>query len=266
MFRRDVDVYSGPMWRVLRMAILLLVLVLVGGGTVLDRWRTTDWDSPLRVGIFPIDADGRRVTSDYVDALGIERFADIEEFFHREARGFGLAIERPVDLTLYPAIDEEPPLIEPGAGPLATMLWSLKLRWYNWRIASDSGEQIRLYVLYHDPTITQSVPHSLGLQKGLVGVVYAYATRQMDGQNNIVIAHELLHTLGATDKYDLETNLPTFPDGHGDPQAEPLYPQDAAELMAGRRLLSEDEAEMPASLEGVVIGATTAAEINWVER
>ena len=78
MFRQDVGDYSGAMWRVLRMAILLLVLVLVGGGTILDRWRTTDWDSPLRIGIFPINADGRRVTSDYVDALRTERFADIE--------------------------------------------------------------------------------------------------------------------------------------------------------------------------------------------
>ena len=144
MFRQDVDDYSGAMWRVLRMAILLLVLVLVGGGTILDRWRTTDWDSPLRIGIFPINADGRRVTSDYVDALRTERFADIEEFFRREARSFGLVLERPVDLTLYPPTDEEPPLIEPDAGPLATMLWSLKLRWYNWRIASESGEQIRM--------------------------------------------------------------------------------------------------------------------------
>ncbi len=254
------------MWRVLRIAVLMLVLVLVAGGTLLDRWRTTDWDSPLRVGIFPINADGRRATADYVENLDIDQFAAIEEFFHREARRFGVSIDRPVDLTLYPEAVDRPPQIEPGAGPLGTMLWSLKLRWYNWRVGGGSGEQIRIYVMYHDPDITQAVPHSLGLQKGLVGVVYAYAAAHMDGQNSIVIAHELLHTLGATDKYDLDTDLPVFPGGYGDPEAEPRFPQDSAEVMAGRRVVSEDEAEMPLDLDAVVIGDATAAEINWPTR
>ena len=47
----------------------------------------------------------------------------------------------------------------------------------------------------------------------------------MDGGNDMVIAHELLHTLGATDKYDPVNNAPRFPDGYGDPQQMPLYPQ-----------------------------------------
>ena len=78
----------------------------------------------------------------------------------------------------------------------------------------------------------------MGLTKGLIGVVYAFAAPEMNGENNVVIAHELLHTLGATDKYRPADDAPRFPDGYGDPQQVPLYPQRTAELMAGRRMLS----------------------------
>ena len=85
----------------------------------------------------------------------------------------------------------------------------------------------------------------------------------MTACNNIVIAHEFLHTVGATDKDDLANDQPQFPDGYADPQRTPLVPQDQAEIMAGRRMLSETEWEMPDSLRSVVIGPKTALEINW---
>ena len=56
-----------------------------------------------------------------------------------------------------------------------------------------------------------------GLQKGLIGVVNAFASDEQAAQNNVVIAHELLHTVGATDKYDPRTNQPSHPDGYAEP-------------------------------------------------
>jgi len=253
------------MWRALRIAVLLLVLVLAAGTTLLDRIRTTDWDQPLRVGLFPVSADGRRATADYIDGLGEAQFAAIGDFLEREAARYDLGVDRPVDLTLHAPLTEMPPLLSRDANVLARMLWSLRLRWYNWRMGGDSGEQIRLYVLYHDPAVTREVPHSLGLQKGLVGVVYAYALDALDGQNNIVIAHELLHTVGATDKYDVATLQPVYPAGYAEPLREPRYPQSRAELMAGRRMVSASRAEMPLDLDDVVIGTATAAEIRWLD-
>jgi hypothetical protein len=88
----------------------------------------------------------------------------------------------------------------------------------------------------------------------------------MDGQNAIVIAHEVMHTLGATDKYEPRSGLPVFPQGYARPDAEPRYPQPAAEIMAGRRPLSPGSAEMPAGLSAVEVGATTAREIRWTIR
>ena len=86
----------------------------------------------------------------------------------------------------------------------------------------------------------------------------------MNGANDVVIAHELLHTLGASDKYDYGSNAPRFPDGYGDPQQQPLYPQRTAELMAGRRMISATRWEQVYGLEEVVIGPATALEIRWL--
>jgi hypothetical protein len=80
--------------------------------------------------------------------------------------------------------------------------------------------------------------------------------------NNVIIAHELLHTLGATDKYHSGTGQPREPDGLADAARTPLYPQAAAEIMAGRIAMSPDDAVIPQSLHYTVIGAATAAEIG----
>ena len=83
----------------------------------------------------------------------------------------------------------------------------------------------------------------------------------------MVIAHEFLHTLGASDKYDPGHRAPLFPAASGDPDQLPRYPQATAEIMAGRRALSATEFEMPASLaKPVVVGPDTAHEIRWTHR
>jgi hypothetical protein len=57
-----------------------------------------------------------------------------------------------------------------------------------------------------------------------------------------------------------------FPIGFAEPNQQPLYPQDEAEIMAGRRAVSAQDAEMPAALNAVVVGPATAAEIRWTHR
>ena len=122
-----------------------------------------------------------------------------------------------------------------------------------------------MYLVYHDPAQRPRLPHSAGLRDGLLGVVNVFASSAMSGANNVVIAHEFLHTLGATDKYDPANNQPRFPDGYADPEREPLHPQALAEIMAGRIPVSESAAGQPRSLNQVLIGPLTAREINWVQ-
>jgi hypothetical protein len=253
-------------WRNIRILILLLVLLWAAVHTWFEQIGSTGWKQPLWVGIFPVNADGTAAAQSYVDGLDTREFADIEDFMAREAHRYGRPLAEPVHIVLYPQVRQIPPQLERGDGLLGTAWWSLKLRWYAWRNADAHGRappRIRLFVLYHDPSTLQTVPDSHGMQKGLVGVVHTFAQRRMAGTNNIVIVHELLHTLGATDKYDPSTGAPLFPIGFGDPERKPLYPQDTAEIMAGQRALSPQNAQMPEALNAVVVGPATALEIRW---
>ena len=253
-------------WRSLRIAVLLGVLLLVAVTTCEDRLRSTAWRQPLYVSVYPIAADDSPVTRAYLAGLDAGRFEPIDRFFAAEARRYGLGIDDPVKTRLRPELHEGPPKRPPGASLPATMLWSLRLRFWAWRVSGHvkDPEDVRMFVLYHDPALSPSVPHSLGLEKGLIGVVYAFAVPVMDGGNDMVIAHELLHTLGATDKYDPADDAPRFPDGYGDPHQRPLYPQKFAELMAGRRMTTATSWEQPASLDEVLVGPATAREIRWL--
>jgi hypothetical protein len=247
----------------------MLLLLGVLATTWLDRVRTTSWKNTVWVGIFPMNGDGSAVTGRYVDALKVEDFAGIESFFTSEAARYGVSVNRPIHIELYPSATARPPVLEPGSGRLASAWWSLKMRWFARNAADVPGRapsHIRVFVLYHDPAVSERVPHSLGLQKGLIGVVHAYADRQMGGENNIVITHETMHTLGATDKYDLASGEPLYPDGYAQPDRVPRYPQPKAEIMAGQRALSATTREMPEDLPDVVVGRATAAEIGWVRK
>lgn len=251
--------------KTLRIAALLLILALVALTTWQDRYRSTRWREPLFVAIYPIAADESPVTERYIDSLDGAKFKPIDGFFARQAARYHLRTDEPFRSRLRPVLEDRPPQRAASAGLIATAVWSLKLRYWAWRITRHAREpeDVRIFVLYHDPALTPTVPHSLGLTKGLIGVVYAFAVPEMTAENNVVIAHELLHTVGATDKYDLASDEPRFPEGFGDPGQIPLYPQMNAELMAGRRMLARGRWEQVASLDEVVVGAATALEIHW---
>ena len=249
----------------MRIFLLLGLLLVVSVTTCQDRLRSTRWRVPLFVALYPIAADDSPITHAYVGALDAERFRPIDRFFAREAHRYGVSIADPIKTRLRAELNERPPQRPPGAGVLSTALWSLELRYWAWRVSGRVGEpeDIRVFVLFHDPKLSPRVPHSLGLAKGLIGVVYAFADPAMDGANDIVIAHELAHTLGATDKYDPASDAPRYPDGYGDPREIPLYPQQSAELMAGRRMLSATRWVQAENLDEVVVGPATAFEIRW---
>lgn len=254
------------MWKTVRISILLLILGVVALQQYFDRAATHTWKDTLWVGVFPLSADGSPRARDYIADLTQRDFADIETFFKREGRRYAVRAEQPVHIELYPQGSRLPPELPRDAGLMGRMWWSLKMRWYASRASKFPGHtpsRVRIFVLYHDPSTLDTVPDSHGLQKGLVGVVHAFADKSMTGANNMVIAHELLHTAGASDKYDLRSGAPLVPIGLGDREQVPLYPQEHAEIMAGRRALSAQESEMPHSLRGVVVGPETALEIHW---
>jgi hypothetical protein len=256
------------MWRFIRITVLLLILVVVAGQAWLDKHTTTSWQRIVFVGAFPVSADGSAVSRAYIEQLDQGQLDGVTRFITSEAHRYGISLDEPLSLQLYPPLSEAPPVLAPQASVLARVLWSLKLRYYRWRMLSSVARgkpQIALFLLYHDPALASALPHSAGLQRGLTGVVHLFASRGQEAQNRIVIAHELLHTFGATDKYDPDTGLPLYPEGYADPEQSPRFPQEQAELMAGRLPLSATQAVMPEGLANVRIGPLSAREIGWVK-
>jgi hypothetical protein len=255
------------MFKAVRIAALLLILFFVAVNTWLSQSRSTDWNNSLWVKIYPINADGSDESARYIEGLDISTFAGIETFIAREAVRYGKTVNRPLRMELGKPISEQPPAMESDSGVFGVMLWSLKMRWW---ASNTAGEQdsiepdVRIFVRYHRPIGTFTLENSIGLQKGMVGIVNARAGRRQQGSNNVIIAHEFLHTLGATDKYDLRSGLPTPPDGLAEPDRNPLYPQRRAEIMGGRIAIAADDAIIPQSLKYVVIGPLTASEIRLI--
>ena len=217
-------------------------------------------------GMWVINGDGSAVADRYLGTLAAAGFEPIESFFREQSAGYGMAMGKPVEISVAPTVSARPPEPPFGGSRLEIILWSLKLRFWAWRHDDYRGPKpdVRVFVSYFDPATSPRLAHSTGLNKGQIGVVNAFAQNDMDGSNNVVIAHELMHTLGATDRYDLSNNRPLYPDGFADPDAVPLYPQTRAEIMAGRIPVSETQADIPRSMKEVTIGMTTAREINWV--
>jgi hypothetical protein len=219
------------------------------------------------VEVTPINGDGSAQAEEMIRALQVDDFADINAFFEREIARYGVKQSPAIQLTLLPELEQKPPAPSRDGSVLKTVWWSLQLRWW---VYQQSGQllpqlgKIKLFVLYHAPQDGVALEHSLGLQKGLIGVVHAFADPRQTRQNNIVIAHELLHTLGATDKYDAE-GRPVYPQGYADPDLAQMMPRHQAEIMAGRLVNAAGRVVMPPGLEQCVIGAMTAHEINLDE-
>lgn len=253
------------MFKAIRIGILLLILFFVATSTWLRAARSTDWNNSLYLKVYPINADGSPSVDRYIERLTVDDFTGVESFIAREVERYGKPLQRPLRVELGRQVFRQPPAINGSSNVLDVMLWSLKLRWW----ASEIGDtqdsispDVRIFVRYHEPQDTPILENSVGLQKGMIGIVNGYAGRKHRGTNNVIIAHEFLHTLGATDKYSPIDGHPIAPHGLAEPDRVPLYPQRKAEIMGGRIATAEGDSIVPASLKYAVIGSLTAEEIR----
>lgn len=249
------------LWKSLRILILLLILFGVAANEYLNKQRGMDWSRSMSLVIYPQNADGDSRTQQYIDQLNADDFDDIRQFLVREAARYGQSKERYMHIALSKGLLEAPPEPPKDRSPWKVALWSLSFRWFAWWKDNHKGlaPDVQMFVRYYHPDNLQRLPHSLGMQKGRIGAVHAFSHKKQAGQNNMVIAHELLHTLGATDKYDSSNNEPIFPVGYAEPERGI---QRYTEIMAGRKPMKGRSAVMPKSLSTVQMGEQTAAEVG----
>ena len=222
------------------------------------------WLRPLEVAIYPINGDGSDETAAYIVALSESQFEEIGTFIVEQATHHRLQPLPGFHIRLKHEIQALPPQPPQERSALAAIAWSLKMRYFAFHHTPfwENLGRIRFFVVFHQGEEGKPLQHSYGLHKGLVGAVHVFADKRQSRQNNVIIAHELFHALGATDKYDA-AGRPIYPDGFPDPGEGERYPQHVAEIMAGRIAIRPDRAVIPLSLDDCAVGPKTAYEINW---
>jgi hypothetical protein len=150
-----------------------------------------------------------------------------------------------------------------GLGRYAAEFW-----WYRRQVNTSAGLAAVSYdaVIYAflRPPLNRRRQSIEGLSQngGWFGSVEVEFSQQMVDFALFVVAHELLHTLGATDKYD-STGKTLIPAGLAEPFLVPLFPQRKAEIMARNRVLSPGRERPPDTLDELGVGPVTAGELSW---
>lgn len=255
-----------------RVSVLLFVLFVVVLYAIRDfrsRRERTTWERSLEVGVVLVHANGTAA----VDAVAIEALRERADALgarlEAEQRRHRPGAPTPFRFRVKGSVDAPaPPPAPPSDGlvDLARHAWAVS-RW-----TKDVDERAgvvpehydtRVYVVVRRPTSAErTIVEGTSEQGGRLGFVDVELDETMIDLTWFVVAHELFHTLGATDKYD-ESGRARFPDGFVDPSASPPHPQRAAEIMARNRPIAPGIERVPETLDELGVGPATASEIGW---
>jgi hypothetical protein len=253
----------------MRVVLLLSILFVIVLATWMTERRMAAWERPILVTIHPIVADDERATARFVRQIDVDDFREVNRFMGMQSGRYGFQVTPAFRFQVAPVSHELPPMIPQQFDTAAIAWWSLKMRWWSLLRELQDGlvqPDIQMFVLYHSLNGDTEVGISVGMRKGRYGIVKAFARERLQDSTLIVFTHELLHVLGATDKYVVSTGEPIYPHGYADPDQRPLFPQQRAEIMGGRIPLNAYSSSMPDSLEQCKIGRQTAEEIGFFDK
>lgn len=247
-----------------RVLLLLLILAPLTFLAFTEPDHRPDWDRPLIVGIYPMAAEDDPAVHEWIEQLQLEDFGVLEEWLAEQAAGHDLPLDRPFELRLGEPIGQAPRPPPGYEDSLGRLRWAAALRWWAWRF-DDQGldADIILVSLYHAPNTPTHRLRSIGMPSPRLALVKQSADRQEQDRNLVLIAHELLHTVGANDLYERGTGQALHPNGYVEPDQNPRYPQPSAEIMAMAWPIAPGIHIEPAELQHTRIGPTTAREIGW---
>ena len=174
-----------------RILILLLFLAIVAFYSKSQRLQSRSWTEPLEVTIYPINGDGIPEIDQYIENLEDQDFASIDRFFQEESEAYSVITSQPTITRLGSVLKKyPPPSPSPNSNVTTRLWWGLKFRWWSFRNTPDSESnlrRIRVFVHYHEAIEGRKLQHSLGLDKGLLAIVHAFASTEQIEQNNIII-------------------------------------------------------------------------------
>jgi len=252
-----------------RVSILLAILasVLIWAGCDIQRRRArNDWNETLDVALILVRQD---TLDDGVVAELAARTAELEERLAAEFRRWNVAAPKPFRFVVKGPVDLRQAL---PAQPAGSFFDLARYTFQLWRfvrgVNADAGLEASrfdatIYLVARAPKLAaEASVEGASQQGGTVGVVEVELDRTMVDFALFVTTHELLHLLGAKDKYDA-SGRSLVPEGLAEPERRPLYPQRYAEVMARNVALGPTDERPPNSLSDLRIGVATAREIGW---
>lgn len=259
-------------WRKWRVGLLVAVLIVIAAwaaGVQKIRSSRAHWNRPLEVAIVllaPGAMDEARIAR-LRDGLGDLDSRLAAEFKRYRGGGSPFSFSLVGPLPFNGALSFTPE--SPGIVDRAKHAYRI---WRTLRgIHSASGfdpkrYDARIYLILEPETSAGGAVTTFAEGSGAVGGEVGFV-RAAAGSNDAVlaltaVAHELLHCLGATDKYDASGHA-VLPAGLAEPQLLPQFPQRYAEWMVGEVPTGPGQGRLPTSLAELRIGPVTAREIGW---
>lgn len=251
------------------LSFVLFVVVLVAVRDVRSRRGRTTWDATLDVAIVLVHAPGAEPVSETsIDALR-ERAPALEARLGSEMERHGRTGVSPFRFRVLGPVVPASARPEPdGEGIFELVRYTLAMREWLGDVDPRAGVipehfDTRIYVSARRPaSATRSTVEGRSEHGGRVGVVDVELDETMVDLTLFVVAHELMHTLGAEDAYE-PTGRIRIPEGLVEPEREPLYPQRFAEIMARGRAVSAGSEVLPETLNELGVGDVTAKAIGW---
>jgi hypothetical protein len=239
--------------------------VLWAGADHYQRQARTAWHRSVNVALVlverePINPGTILLLNQRVRALQRRLASEYRRYGGRDFTPFSFEVTGPVK------VDQAPPQAH-GQGLLGLFTETYE-RW-RWTRDIDARAGVergaydaRIYLVMKPAKGGLAFVEGESEYGGRVGVAQADIDPEMIDFALIVAAHELMHTLGASDKYDAEGRA-VFPGGFAEPERLPLYPQPGAEIMARNLPLAPSSERPPNTLDELFVGDATAREVGW---
>jgi hypothetical protein len=248
------------------LAALLSVVLLWAWSDTRERSTRNEWSRGLRVALVVVQQGDVKQAA--LQAL-CKRVDTLEAFLENEFVRYGGRV-KPFHFAVYGPVES---VRQPPRSPDDKLSALAQYAYGFWRFRREIDALVGLvdgdfdsviYVLVRPPEGRTMFVEGLSQLGGRTGLVEVQLDETMADPALAVVAHELFHTLGATDKYDAAGRV-LLPAGLAEPERSPQLPQRFVELMARGRPVSPGVEVPPKRIDELRVGATTAREIGWTD-